>query len=390
MFLPELVCMVIGDWGHCSFLLLGSYSVSPVTIMVGILVLCLLAAVIFLLRVLGVLYRKQKSLQKSFHEFVDLFFVLVTNLYLVISYFQVLRLMQVSWLRVVIPRVVLFIFIVAGSVTGLELVFRIVNYALRDSTFGVSTKPFMAVFETLWFLVPSFLIEALVLYHHFSELGHKVSESTIIRILSSALGPSVRQLNAILREAKDDAVQKSAILSFEHQVTLVFLGLFEERKLHNVGVSIMQWNSEASQLNIAYPERTPDNEKIINLDLRLAEGKGVAGRAFKEGHTIYVPSRRYIHGIRVRAKSYQLLPNVYVDTEPQPFKAVLSVPIFGISGQPVAVINFTSPKSNAFWPTDFRIATLAATILGMTDIYSMRASTLTGGGLLDQEVSQND
>ena len=124
----------------------------------------------------------------------------------------------------------------------------------------------------------------------------------------------------------------------------------------------MRWDDSTRKLKIEFPYTTPSK---FDLDFTLDSGVGAAGKAFADSSMIYVPSINYKHGIEVLADKLNVLPSVYVETHLHPFKTILCIPILGYDTKPIGVLNLTSPTGNAFSPSEFRMATLAATIISL-------------------------
>lgn len=99
--------------------------------------------------------------------------------------------------------------------------------------------------------------------------------------------------------------------------------------------------------------------------LALVEGDGGSGYCYEKGVVVYIPRKRLRHGIVMdvsRARPFQLVQDLYVSCNVEPFNSILSVPVTS-GGHRLGVLNFDSKKGNAFRRIDFQQAAFFGFVL---------------------------
>lgn len=258
-----------------------------------------------------------------------------------------------------VPWIVLVLFTVAGFVTVSELVARI---------FHAPALRFSELLETalshLWVQIPLLCVELLVIRHHLREHRKRDQESTMCAVLSELLGPLNDVNQSVAATTTTAAARLQAHRQFEEQLCQAFVRLFRERGISKVDLAIMRWDDTRKKLTIEFPYAQPTT---IDLTLELGEGEGAAGTSYARNSMMYVPAIGYKHGIEVLSDRLEVLPSVYVKSKQEPFESILCIPFHDATKSSRGVLNLTSTTKGAFSPSEFRMGTLAATILSLMD-----------------------
>jgi hypothetical protein len=189
-------------------------------------------------------------------------------------------------------------------------------------------------------------------------------------IFTSGIRYILRELVAL--RFPDNANERRAMLDdFITKVLSAFHAIFEKRA--SPGLNLML-PDEHTRLRVSHVFPAG---KQYDPNLSLEPGCGAAGMAFSTVQTVYVPAIRYRHGLRVtydrspvapfgpRIPDFELAGNVYEPCSVEPYRCVLSVPIIGIDGAALGVLNFDSFRRNAFNEVDLDMADVAAVALAM-------------------------
>lgn len=140
-------------------------------------------------------------------------------------------------------------------------------------------------------------------------------------------------------------------------------------------LGVFRANFEAKgALNANFAELVGDSLKVTAVapsyavydqDLLLPLGDGGSGYAYDKGVVVYIPRKRLRHGIVMdvtRDRPFQLVQDLYVSCQVEPFNTVLSVPV-ATGGVKYGVLNFDSAKGNAFRRIDLQQAAFFGFIL---------------------------
>jgi hypothetical protein len=158
---------------------------------------------------------------------------------------------------------------------------------------------------------------------------------------------------------------------FITKVLSAFHAVFEKRASPGLNLMLPDQQHRLRVSHLVPPGRQYD------ATLSLEAGKGAAGVAFSSVQTVYVPAIRYRHGLRVtyersstapfgpRTPDFELAGNVYEPCSVEPYSCVLSVPIVGVDGAALGVLNLDSQRRNAFNEVDLDMADVAAVALAM-------------------------
>ncbi|HEU4881854.1 MAG TPA: GAF domain-containing protein, partial [Longimicrobium sp.] len=135
------------------------------------------------------------------------------------------------------------------------------------------------------------------------------------------------------------------------------------------------------QLNVMFPNasgqleimhRFPEDVEY-QANLALEAGQGGAGVAFASGNLLYIPRVKYRHGVSIGMPppgnssgpiTYNLKELVYVPTNAEPYRSILSAPIHSATGV-VGVLNIDARINNPFADSEFETAQVAASFIAM-------------------------
>jgi hypothetical protein len=209
---------------------------------------------------------------------------------------------------------------------------------------------------------PPLSIEVVLLVLAFLIARHRWHEWKISR-RQSKLPPALQKLLVEFDEfrkvsPKPDPAKKKAFLEV---VLKRFKGVLDVGSKKGMVISLMEIPSGGDgklTITFVHPAGSP-----IDADLKLAVGQGGAGKAYEKKVSIYIPSVRHVVGINVatkRSEGVRYEPSQNKD----PFRSILSVPVVA-SDEVIAVVTFSARKRSAFYPEDFEIASLAATLVSM-------------------------
>jgi hypothetical protein len=279
------------------------------------------------------------------------------------------------------------LFVAAGAVSVIEISIRLhllhmAHLALHLSRGGV---------KRLWFLVGVgdwierqlqrvsvnlllVSIEVLLVTRHASELRRPKDPNfwkTYQLLLVGLNGVNMRIVR--MGDATVEAREKEWA-QYLDEVSGAFRKSFGARGILDVAISIMELREE--KLVMTFENVSEGSDGTVARDKfdrnwhpRL--GEGAAGRAFQQNAIAYIPSKANRHGVvareqaRTSAYRYEMRPKLYSPSNPEPFQAILSVPIRDVSSQAVAVLSFSSNVKNAFSPADFKVAWRAALLVGL-------------------------
>lgn len=198
-------------------------------------------------------------------------------------------------------------------------------------------------------------------------LWHRVEEFRSIRRKPEFM----RRVNGLLREFAalrftTRGAEQEELDDFVTHVLARFQEVFEDvRGLH---LTVMLPEPDGSlTVRYQYPVGTRYNPL-----LRLNDGKGAAGVAFRRSAMVYVPHIWFQHGVLISPRGeqipesmvYEHLDSVYVRWDPEPFRAILCAPIRGES-RVHGVLNLDTRKYNPFNEFDIQTAAVAASFLAM-------------------------
>jgi hypothetical protein len=156
-----------------------------------------------------------------------------------------------------------------------------------------------------------------------------------------------------------DVTSNEDVDKFRDNFFATFKVIFEAAQKRRVALSIMTLRGGSLFLDYKHP---PEVEFDPGFSLPL--GTGAAGVAVKSGQSIYIPSIRHQHGVRIGGNTYGLAETVYFPSGSEPFKCILSVPVQTGSGK-AGALNFSADRPDTFGKLDFSVAQMAASILAL-------------------------
>lgn len=270
-----------------------------------------------------------------------------------------------------LARLATAVFLGAGGLAMVEKLLPVLN--LPQISSFVSNYKFLAAtrddlrnfFEHPATLAILILVEILLIRRHLREPAHHHHERTTLAVLREALAP-LSLLNTRLGQANlqmDDRYQMEQ--EYWSILSKAMRRLFAERKIDDLDISIMRWNSERECLEIYYASTPPCYDPGFTLGM----GEGAGGTAFMQQYSVYIPVIRFRHGVALVRQPddsirMRVLLNVYKPCT-HPFKTMLAVPIICEGSATVGVVNLSSKRKSAFRGSDFYIAYLTAVILGL-------------------------
>lgn len=269
--------------------------------------------------------------------------------------------------------------------------FSSVTLLLAAGKFLLEAAMAMAKHEFHEIVPLPFWLEAVILVLAFLMLRHRIHELKGLRRKPTLLR-SVRYLQrkVMSLDSVPQNKRSSQLQQFIMEVLKRSKEVFEDMTV---------------QLNVMLPEESGGplrihhelSEHKYNPEISFEPGVGAAGYAFSTGKMVYVPNIRFRHGILVelplgapsptkqnprkklglrqrffararrrkkRKPGYRLTHSIYEPTKPEPYRAVLSVPIKG-KERMLGVLNLDVHRTNPFTEFDFGAAEVAAGFLAI-------------------------
>jgi hypothetical protein len=262
-------------------------------------------------------------------------------------------------LRSFFAQSALFVLLIASSYVVLELAVASLRHVGAIPSEGRAGRLLTLLSEAPSLPMPIdailLLIAALIVRHHWKEWKISRRQSAVPRVVEELL-------------LEFDQFRKQAPITVDMRLEFIgrtferFKMLLDTRSKRNVAMSLMDAASgQAGHLGVALFK--PDDAEFDRA-LQLPVGAGGAGKAYKDGVPIYIPSVRHLVGIN--CDTLESLGITYrPGSNAESFSSLLSVPVL-VGNSSVAVVVFASKQRSAFDPEDFEIASLAAALASMT------------------------
>jgi len=276
------------------------------------------------------------------------------------------------------PVLAMRLFRLAGIFTIIQLLWDICEY-LFGRYGSALPKPNPAGLELLkslrehvssffrhpYVLVLLLAIEILLYFHHKRDAKHHKRGPATVALLGNVFLPLTELLN-LLDSAPDPATAKASVTEFMKWFADLLAEIIRIWGVVDANICIMACDYSTSKIvYLVDSSAGTDFGNKVTIDF----GQGVAGACVAKQKTIYVPNKRYRHGVIVEASELVPIPSVYYDGIQHPFKSILSVPILIPDASNrlkcVGVLNLSSPRSSAFSETDFAVGFLGSKILGL-------------------------
>jgi|GEM_PF-5526953 len=214
-------------------------------------------------------------------------------------------------------------------------------------------------------------IQGLIVLLAFVMLRHRYHELKSLQrkpIFTSKMNALLRDVTSMEFQTGTTADKDQRLDQFITSLLTAFRTVFEDTGTVQLNVMLP---GPDGLLRIRYQH--PPGIRY-NPRLTFKRGEGGSGVAFETDSIVYIPRIGFRHGILVSMSpdawrsrpdiTYTLAESVYVPTRPEPYKAVLCVPIRTEVGV-VGVLNLDIGRSNPFTDSDFQTAEVAAGFLGM-------------------------
>jgi hypothetical protein len=210
---------------------------------------------------------------------------------------------------------------------------------------------------------------AVLLYSKFREFGGRRQQASFI--------DAARQVTQKLSRPQGE--------DHEDQIVMKLVGLFQVtfqrkgwtwfgRRPNNVRVNAAILNKATGQLKVCYEHPPDQGDHGPAFDV----GTGGAGYCFAKDSLVYIPRKKLRHGI-VQAidedpgdEPFAMEPDVYLPQGSRDYQSILSVPIRA-HGERFGVLNFDSPRVNAFRRIDFEQATFFGFALALVLLHNQGA-----------------